>query len=180
MTYHGWALHWKACECKIVWVSIYIWVTTEPGMHVCTHTHTHVVWSSPAMIDFFFSSTFAHFSYKLPRWVSFFPDGVSFCPEYHPQPLFFTQPSHTPLWDMYGHKTPTSPLIIPLFLAWIWKLAKWTTVWATWTRTEQNVWKVGKTFLEVGKKNFFIVQQPHTLDCDSRASSGSVCPVRPG
>ena len=28
------------------------------------------------------------------------PDGVSFCPDYHPQPLFFTQPSHTPLGDM--------------------------------------------------------------------------------
>ena len=29
-----------------------------------------------------------------------------------------------------------------------------TTVWAKWTPTGQNVWKVGKTFLEVGKKTF--------------------------
>ena len=32
---------------------------------------------------------------ELLRWVSFCPDGVSFCPECHPQPLFFTQQSHT-------------------------------------------------------------------------------------
>ena len=30
------------------------------------------------------------------------PDGVSFCPENHPQPLFFTPQSHTPFGDMYG------------------------------------------------------------------------------
>ena len=42
----------------------------------------------------------------------------------------------------------------PLFLAWTWKLANWTTVWANWTPSGQNVWKVDKTFLEVGKKKF--------------------------
>ena len=35
-----------------------------------------------------FLSAFAHFSYKFPRWVSFCSNGVSFCPEYHSQPLF--------------------------------------------------------------------------------------------
>ena len=34
------------------------------------------------------------------------PDGVSLCPDFHPQPLFFTQPPHTPLGDMYVHQTP--------------------------------------------------------------------------
>ena len=53
-----------------------------------------------SMIEFTFPysralSTLAHFSYKVPRWVSFCPDGVSFCPEYHTQPLFFIQLSHT-------------------------------------------------------------------------------------
>ena len=44
-------------------------------------------------------------TYKLPRW-------VSFCPEYHYQPLFFSQPSQTwnPFEDMYVHKTPPTPL----------------------------------------------------------------------
>ena len=41
--------------------------------------------------------------------VSFCPDGVSFCPEYHPKTLFFTQPSHTPFEDTYVHKTPPNP-----------------------------------------------------------------------
>ena len=46
----------------------------------------------------------------------------------------------------------------PLFLAWTWKWAKWTTVWANWTPTGQNVWKVRKTFREVGKKkNYSLV-----------------------
>ena len=53
-----------------------------------------------------FESNFAHFPYKLPRRVSLCPDGVSLCPELHHQPLFFTQPSQTPLGDMYVHKTP--------------------------------------------------------------------------
>ena len=56
-----------------------------------------------------FSSTFAHFSYKLPRWVLFCPDGVSFCREYHHQPLFFTQQSQTTSGDMYIHKDTPNP-----------------------------------------------------------------------
>ena len=36
--------------------------------------------------------------------------------------------------------------------AWTWKWAKWTTVWAVWTISGQNVLKVRKTFLEMGKK----------------------------
>ena len=56
------------------------------------------------MVDFFFQClcTFAHFSYKLPRC-------VSFCPEYHPKPPIFTQPSQTPFRDIYVHKTPPTP-----------------------------------------------------------------------
>ena len=37
------------------------------------------------------------------------PDEVSICPEYHSQPLFFTQPSHTPFGDKYVNKTPSCP-----------------------------------------------------------------------
>ena len=36
------------------------------------------------------------------------------------------------------------------------KWAKWTTVWAFWTPLGQNVLKVGKTFLEVSKRNLFM------------------------
>ena len=49
----------------------------------------------------------------LPTFCTNCPDGVSFCPRwglflprFHPQPLFFTPPSHTPFGDMYVHKTP--------------------------------------------------------------------------
>ena len=44
----------------------------------------------------------AQMGLNLPRW-------VSFCPEYHPQPLFFTQQLHTPFGDMYVHETPQFP-----------------------------------------------------------------------
>ena len=56
------------------------------------------------MIEFFPPNSralFAHFLYTLPRWVSFYQ-------EYHPQPLFFTQPSDTPLGNKSVHKTPFS------------------------------------------------------------------------
>ena len=65
-----------------------------------------------SMIEYFcpILEPFAHFSYKLPGWISFCHDGdhhgVSFCPQYHYQPLFFTQPSQNPFGDMYEHKTP--------------------------------------------------------------------------
>ena len=63
------------------------------------------------MIEFFCQlySTFVHFLYKLPRQVSFCQDKVSFWPEYHLQPLFFTQQSQTPFWDMYINETPPTP-----------------------------------------------------------------------
>ena len=79
---------------------------------------------------------FAHFSFQSPRWVSFCPDGVSLCPEHHHQPLFFTQQSQTPFGDTNKHKSPQPHPKIPLFLAWTWKWAKWTTVpvslWPLW------------------------------------------------
>ena len=52
------------------------------------------------------------------------------------------------------HLKPSSKR--PFSLAWTWMWAKWTTAWAIWTPTEQNIWKVGKAFLEVGKKITFI------------------------
>ena len=79
-----------------------------------------------------------HFLCKLPIWVSFCPDGVSFCPEYHLQPLFFTQPSHT----MYLHKTlprvPTPPqntLFPGLYLI----VGKMNYCLGKWTLTGENV-----------------------------------------
>ena len=67
------------------------------------------------MIEFFpqFQSTFAHFSNKLPTWVSFCSDGVSFCPEFHPQPLFLFG-RHTSLWGFVRtQNTPTPPQNTP-------------------------------------------------------------------
>ena len=63
------------------------------------------------------------FPYFLPRQDLFLsdPDGVSFCPESHPQPLFFTPPSqcgHTPLSliGKYATSTPTPPHSSPFQL----------------------------------------------------------------
>ena len=112
------------------------------------------------MIGFFFPilEHFCHFSYELPRW-------VSFCPEYHRQPLFFTQPSQTLLGTctLANTKYPQSHPKTPLFLAWTWKWAKWATVWAKWTPTGQNVWKVGQKVLEVGKNKLAIFTYTDTL-----------------
>ena len=99
--------------------------------------------SSVHSYDWIFSSrlysTFAPFPFELPRWVSICPDGVSFSPETTPNPCSLLR-RHTPFGDMYVHKTP-------LFLAWTWKWAKRTTIWAIWTPTGQTVWKVGKFVL---------------------------------
>ena len=82
----------------------------DDGLNLCSsglvgHLTIH------QMINFFFAilEHFCPLWYKLPRWVSFCPDGVSFCPEYHTQPLYFTQPSHTLFGNMYIHKTPPTP-----------------------------------------------------------------------
>ena len=86
---------------------------------------------------------------------SFCFNSVLFCPEYHPKPLVFTQPSH-PFWGyvliMYMHKTsPTPPQNTPL-LGLNSKVGKMNYNWATWTPTGQYVWKADKKFLEVDKK----------------------------
>ena len=103
---------------------------------------------NPTWLNFFLLilEIFAHFSYKLPIWVSLCPDEVSFCPEYHHQPLFFIQ-QHKPLLGIctYTKRAKSHPKTT-LFLAWTWKWAKWTTFWAKWTPTGQNVWKWAKLF----------------------------------
>ena len=103
-----------------------------------------------SMIEFLFpnssnfESTFAHFSYKFPRWVSFCPDRVSIRPEYHQQPLFFTQPSQTPFGNIYVHKTPPTPPQNTPFPGLILKVGQ----------TNYCLGKVGKPFLERAKKNY--------------------------
>ena len=78
-------------------------------------------------------------------------------PEFHLQPLFFTQPSHAPFWDIYIHKkktkpTPKHPFSWPGLESW----AKRTTIWAKWDPNWAICLKSGQNFLEVGKKNLFI------------------------
>ena len=73
------------------------------------------------MIEFFFSPILEHFCpffLQIAQMVSFCPDGVSICPEYHQQPLFFTQQSQTPFGDMYvTTKHPQANPKTPLFQA---------------------------------------------------------------
>ena len=62
-----------------------------------------ILFFSPILEHFFpLFVQIAQMGLILPKWVSFFP-------EYHPHPLFFTQPSHTPYRYMYLHNTPPSP-----------------------------------------------------------------------
>ena len=72
----------------------------------------------------------------------------------HPCPLFSSHilflgicryTKHPQPHPKFGPKTP-------LILAWTWTWIKWNTIWAIWTPTGQNDWKVSKTFLEVGKE----------------------------
>ena len=86
---------------------------------------------------------------------SFCFNSILFCPEYHPEPLFFTQLSH-PFWGyvliMYIHKTsPTPPQNTPL-PGLNSKVGKMNYNRATWTPTGQYVWNTDKKFLEVDKK----------------------------
>ena len=63
------------------------------------------------MIEFFcpILEHFCPFQYNLPGLVSFCQDGVSFCPEYHHEPLIYTQPSQTPFRDIYEQETLPAP-----------------------------------------------------------------------
>ena len=111
-------------------------------------------WLDPDSDDwifFQFQSFCAHFSYKLPRWVSICPDGVSFCPEYHPQPHFFTQSCHTPFGDMYVHKTPPSPPQNTPFPGLNLKVGIMNYSLGN-SDPNRAKWKVGKTFLKWAKK----------------------------
>ena len=77
---------------------------------------------------------------------------------------------HTPLFGICTYtKQPKHHPKTPLFLAWIWKWAKLTTVWATWTPTGQNVWNVDKSFLEIGKKKKSVVSHAfsYLIECNS-------------
>ena len=97
------------------------------------------------MIEFCFNSrSLALFPYKLPIWVSFCPYGVSFCPEYHPQPLFFTQPSRT-------QKTPTPPQNTP-FPVLILKVGKMNSQLGKMDPNWAKCLKSGRNFSSSGQK----------------------------
>ena len=67
--------------------------------------------------------------------------GVSFSPEYHHRPLFFSQPAlaRTPFGDMYVHKkSPTSPENT-LFPGLNLKVGKMNYSLGKWTPTGKNV-----------------------------------------
>ena len=60
---------------------------------------------------------------------------------------------HKPFSGIWTYtKHPQAHPKTSLLLAWTWKWAKQTTVWAILTPTGQSVWKVGKSILEVGRK----------------------------
>ena len=125
------------------------------------------------MIVFFLPNSrgfFAHFLYKLPRWVSFRPDGVSFFTEYHHQPLFFIQPSETPFWEMYLHKTPPKPTPKHPF-SWPELESGPNELLSGQNGPQLGKRKVGKTVLEVGKKKSFISPPWRLLCCPHRHAS---------
>ena len=84
---------------------------TSCGTVSMVHNHHFLCWIIWATIESPPQKFLEHFCLL---WVSFCSDGVLFCPEYHTQPLFFTQQSHTPFWDIYMHKIfPTPPQYTP-------------------------------------------------------------------
>ena len=88
-------------------------------------------------------SHFAQMGLNLPRW--------GLIPEYHLQPMFFSQPSHAPFGDIYVHKTnPTPPH--PRFLAWTGMQAKWTNIWAKWDPNWEICLKSGQNVSRRGRK----------------------------
>ena len=84
------------------------------------------------------------------------PDGVSFCPDYQNQPLFFTQQSQTPFWDMYVHKTPPTPSKNTPFPGLILKMGKMNYCLGKIDPNMANFFKSCQTFLEVGNFYLFI------------------------
>ena len=115
------------------------------------------------MIEYFF---FPNSRALLPTFCTYCPDeshfaqmGSHFAQNTTPNSCSLLS-SHTPLSGIctYTKHLQTQPKT-PLLLAWTWQWTKWTTVWAgqTGPPTGQNVWKVDKTFLEVGKKNLFML-----------------------
>ena len=95
----------------------------------------------------------------LPTFSTNFPDGSHFAQ----MGSHFAQNTTSNPCSLLSRRKPLSGICTytkhpqphprtPLFLAWYWKWAKWTTFLAKWTPSDQNVWKVGKMFIEVGKK----------------------------
>ena len=119
------------------------------------------VWSGlfPPRIEFFFH----HSRALLPTFHTNCPDGSNFTQMGAEGLILPRIPSLTPvLYSTVTHpfqgytwtqNIPNPQTRTPLFLACTWKWAKWITIWATWTPAGQYVWKVDKTFLELG--NFF-------------------------
>ena len=100
------------------------------------------------------------FSTNCPDESHFAQIGSQFAQNTTPKPCFLLS-CHTLLSGICTYtEQPQTHLKIPLFLAWTWKWAKWTTVtdWAIWTPTGQNVLKVDKPFtawlLQNAKTNY--------------------------
>ena len=106
-----------------------------------------------------FFPTLEHFCplfIQIPDGSHFAQMGFHFVQNTTPNPCSLLR-RHTPLsgiciYTQYPQPHPKAPF----FLDWTWKWAKWTDVWATWTSTQarQSVWKVDKSFLKVGQKNY--------------------------
>ena len=76
----------------------------------------------------------------------------------HPCSLFS---NHTLLLGIYTYTEHPQPHPkTPLILAWTWKWVKWNTIWAIWTPTGQNVWKVIKSIYS----SSYAVRVPFTVE----------------
>ena len=88
----------------------------------------------------------------LPRWGLILPRIPS------PTPVLYSALTNT-FWG-YVHNTPDPTPKHP-FPGLKLKVGKWTTVCVKLIPMWQNIWKVGKTFLEVGKKKIFMMSYTH-------------------
>ena len=113
-----------------------------------SHIWTFTLWSDDLYIYIYIPNSRA----LLPTFCTNCPDGSHFAQigshfaqNTTSNPLFFTQPSPTPFWDMYVHKTPPNPPQNTPFSGLILKLGilnyclgKMDPIWAKCLKSWQN------------------------------------------
>ena len=109
----------------------------------------------------------------LPRWVSICPDGVSF--QNTTSNLCSFLSPHTPLSGISTYTKPTPPHPTPVSWPELECRQNELTYGQNETPTGKYVWKVGKTFQEEGKKNYYWQETDVTVTFTRNVQLFCVC-----